>query len=505
MIDTTAIEQAKLGQTPTGDGSSVRVQPASSYSGGGFGPSNTPAKIATSMGGFGGGVASSNLNSGNIAQNGFTVGSDAKFNPFTGQAIGTGSLGSVIQAPQGYQDPMTGQTNAIQNQLGNTPSTPSPYSANGSLMDTLNNYAKSNQDYTNQQTGVQSQLDAITSKDAELKANAGLGVANLTNPASESMTDHAVTGLGNAIQNMANSKIQANDATAVPLQAQLARIQAARQASSDVASKFISAQSPVSVPYGTQYINPVSGKSALGNSGQGVNVIAPGSQLYPAMQQYAQARATGQESLIPSSISGNPALNAQVTAMAQQSNPNYNYNSAAGQAAATQSNTQTAGTASVDANNSIYQKALADSATIGQQLGNVDQLGNLLLSTAQGGGINPYDSKFANQSLAAIRGQLSGSAQANFDSTMATLKSKIGTLLNAGGGAVTDNVRNQAQKVIDDSLSINALPALLKQIQAEGAIVSKNQQDVAAKAYQNLQGNKNTNNQPKSSSSLYNF
>ena len=70
-----------------------------------------------------------------------------------------------------------------------------------------------------------------------------------------------------------------------------------------------------------------------------------GGDMNGAMQQYAQLLATGQGSNIPSSITSNPVLNAQVLQMAQQINPNFNYNTAQGSANAQVQNTQTLGTA----------------------------------------------------------------------------------------------------------------------------------------------------------------
>lgn len=322
-------------------------------------------------------------------------------------------------------------------------------------------------------------------------------------------------GYNQAVQNLSDfdrtlaQKYGAIESTPIPLEFQQGREQViARQATSERAAlqNAVNQQQTQqgqqttalndagllgtqTAPYGNYSFAQ---NGTVGNNGTGTAGVAPTDPFYKTLQTYAQLRATGQESLIPSSVSGNSVLNAQLTQMAQGINPQYNANTAAGTASAQQSNSQTAGTASVDANNKIYQDALANSANLQQQLGNVDQLGSLLLTTAQNGGINPSSSKFANQTIGQVRSQLSNAQQAQFDSTMQTLTAKIGLLLNVGGGAITDQVRSSANQVIDGTLALSALPAVLSQIQSEGAIVSKNQADVATKAYQNVT---QTNNQ----------
>lgn len=235
---------------------------------------------------------------------------------------------------------------------------------------------------------------------------------------------------------------------------------------------------PTQVPYNNQYIDPTTGKPVNPSVGGDMT-----SAVALQAEKVKNGTASPQDAANALSAYGQAGTNALQQALGS----NFSIPQARGISSATETNAQTGGTASVDANNKIYQDALANSANLQQQLGNVDQLGNLLLTTAQAGGINPSSSQFANQSIAQVRSQLSNAQQAQFDSTMNTLTAKIGLLLNVGGGAVTDQVRNSANQVLSGTLALSALPAVLNQIQSEGAIVAQNQRDVATKAYQNVQ------------------
>lgn len=157
------------------------------------------------------------------------------------------------------------------------------------------------------------------------------------------------------------------------------------------------------------------------------------------------------------------------------------------QQAATQSNVQTAGTASTQANQKIYTDALSNVGNLTNQLGNVDDLGSLLISTAQEGGINPSNAKFANQTLQQIQSQLSGDQQAQFTSTLATLRNKVTALLNVGGGDIPSDITSKANQVLDGTLQINSLASVINRIAKEGLIVVGNQAKVASSAYQNIQ------------------
>lgn len=255
----------------------------------------------------------------------------------------------------------------------------------------------------------------------------------------------------------------------------------------------VGAAAPILGAYGQANYNPLN-QGAGGTTGAGVS---PSDPFYQTLQQYAQLAATNQPGAIPASISSNPVLNAQVLQMAKAINPSFNYNSAQGAASAQEQTTATAGTAEQTANTGIYNTALSNAANLQGQLQNVDGLGSLLLTTAANGGINPTSSKYANMTIAEARRQLSSSQQAQFDSTLATLQSKIGGLLSIGGSDIPTDVTAKSNAILNGTLPLSALSSVVSQIQQEGQIILSNQQGIARNAFSNVQGNSGT--QPTSS------
>ncbi len=238
--------------------------------------------------------------------------------------------------------------------------------------------------------------------------------------------------------------------------------------------------------YGQAQYSPLGGLVG-GGTGAGVS---PSDPFYQTMQTYAQQLASGQSASIPSSVSGNPVLQAQLIQMAQQINPKFNYNAALGVGAAQQSNVQTAGTAGVTANQQVFNQAYSTYTQLQNTVQNVDQFGSLLTSgmtSADGTTINPTDAKFANQTLSAIRGQLSVPEQATYDTTLAALRGKISGLLSVGGNEIPTQVTADANKILDGSLPLGSLSSVLQRIQAEGNILLRNQSQIVNNAYQGIQ------------------
>lgn len=160
---------------------------------------------------------------------------------------------------------------------------------------------------------------------------------------------------------------------------------------------------------------------------------------------------------------------------------------APGQAQA--SNVNTAATTVPQANQSIYNSALNSYYQLQNTTQNIDQFGNLLSQTMQQGGINPFDVKYANRTLSEIRGQLSSAQQAVYDNTLATLRSRVSGLLAAGGSEIPSAITADAQKILDGSLPLSSLNAVLSRIQQEGNILLTNQAGIVNQARQGtLQG-----------------
>lgn len=175
------------------------------------------------------------------------------------------------------------------------------------------------------------------------------------------------------------------------------------------------------------------------------------------------------------------------------------------QGSAQQSNVQTAGTAGTQANQAVFNKAYGDYTTLQNAVQNVDQFGQLL--TQNMGGINPSDVRYANQTIAQIRSQLSSGQQAQFNSTLAALTSKVSGLLSVGGNEIPTDISTAANKIIDGSLPVGSLTAVLSRIQQEGNILLQNQAGIVNNAYAGIQGGNNTQTQNgnTNSTSLYSF
>lgn len=170
----------------------------------------------------------------------------------------------------------------------------------------------------------------------------------------------------------------------------------------------------------------------------------------------------------------------------------------AGQVAATQSNAQIAGTAGVNANQSVLNPAYNNYLQLQQTTQNIDGFGGLLAQTMQQGGINPSDVKYANARLADIRNALSSEQQAIYDNTLAGLRSRVSGLLAAGGSEIPTQITADANKILDGTLPLSALTGVLQRIQQEGNLLLNNAANVVNTAYSGATGgNQNGNtNQP---------
>ena len=217
--------------------------------------------------------------------------------------------------------------------------------------------------------------------------------------------------------------------------------------------------------------NPTGGAGAGSTNGGGTlnplnDISSIASQVLSGKLSPSQAYAMG------GSVSNfQSALNAEI----MKQNPNANLASLQGNFDAQQSNTTLGGEATPTAANSVYQKAYGDYQDLQQNVQNVGQFGSLLTSNMTAGGINPSDAKFANWTIAQIRSQLSSGAQAQFDSTLAALQSKISGMLAIGGSEIPTQLSSDASKIMDGSLPLSALNDVLARIQQEGNVLLSTQ------------------------------
>lgn len=226
--------------------------------------------------------------------------------------------------------------------------------------------------------------------------------------------------------------------------------------------------------YGQTYYNPVTGQTTGGSGTAGTTqVIGQNDPIYPALQQYAQARATGQETLIPSSFSGNPALNAQITSMAQQINPSYNSNTVS---------------SVVNASGANYGQASTQYNNINQQLNNIGGLGDLTVSVGNQGGINPFKLQGLNKPISWFRTQLSQPDQLKFNSSIVALAGAMSQLLADSSGNIPTQTTNDIQGLLSGSIPMSSLAAMLQQAESEGKIKLGSAQ---SQAQSNLQTQQN--------------
>jgi hypothetical protein len=180
---------------------------------------------------------------------------------------------------------------------------------------------------------------------------------------------------------------------------------------------------PTVAAYGQTAFNPLTDQYTGGGAG-----VSPSDPFYATMQTYAQLAAQGQTSAIPSSISGNAVLNAQVQNMARQINPNYNPTLAAA-SAQTQAQGQQLQTQTMTANAALD--------TLGQSFS--------ALSGLQTGGI-PLTNSIAQW----IGQQMGDSALSKYKSNLADARAQLVGVLNASGGTPTGNEATAMQYLPDD-------------------------------------------------------
>lgn len=240
--------------------------------------------------------------------------------------------------------------------------------------------------------------------------------------------------------------------------------------------------------YGQTSYNPLTGASNSGGAG-----VSPSDPFYQTLQTYANLLATGQGSAIPSSITGNSVLNAQIQQMATQINPSFNNNTAAGQASAQQNNASVAGSAQTNANQTVYSNAVSDLAQTTAAVSAIDSFGTQLIQNmsnpaANGGlGINPSSSQWGNLTLSQLQQQFNSPQYAQFNTNLQGLQARISALL--GTGEIPSAATAGATAIVNGNATPAAMQATLNQIANEGAALIQSKAQIASSAYQNIQSN----------------
>ncbi len=260
------------------------------------------------------------------------------------------------------------------------------------------------------------------------------------------------------------------------------------------------------IPYGTPTYNAATGQwvnSAGGNLDPQTVASSLAQKVASGQMTYDQAVS----SLGYAGSAGQQFLNNAI----QQVSPGFNIPAATGSAAATQANAQVGGSAGVNAAQQAFNSSYQDYSNLQNTVQNISSFSSLLTQTMVSGGINPSDVKYANQSLAAIRNQLSSGQQATYDNTLAGLRSRVSGLLAAGGAEIPTQITADATKILDGSLPLSSLQDVLGRIDQEGQALLSNKASQVNQNYGMLQqgqgSSQNTNAQSgnTASNSLYSF
>ncbi len=153
-------------------------------------------------------------------------------------------------------------------------------------------------------------------------------------------------------------------------------------------------------------------------------------------------------------------------------------------------NAQTATTAGVGAAQTAFNNAYQDYQNLQNSAQNIDQFGSLLLSgmtAPDGTQINPSNVKFGNETLASLRNQLSSGQQAQYDNTLASLRSRVSGLLASGGDQIPSQITSDANKILDGSLPYSQLSGVLQRIQDEAKILLQNKSQIVNQNWQQIQ------------------
>lgn len=159
--------------------------------------------------------------------------------------------------------------------------------------------------------------------------------------------------------------------------------------------------------------------------------------------------ANGQYSAIPSSITSNPVLSAQLNAAAKQINPNFSPITSTAQG-------------------SSASDLTGQSSQIQAQANGAEQNFNLMLNIAKQGGVNDANVPILNTLQNNVnRGLTSSAAVANFQSLIQSVRSQYASIL--GGGTVTVEALQEAQSLIPNDISLSALQSLGQNLKSDAA------------------------------------
>jgi hypothetical protein len=221
--------------------------------------------------------------------------------------------------------------------------------------------------------------------------------------------------------------------------------------------------------------NPTGGSGAASSG----STISPTDPFYPTLQSYAQMAANGQMSSIPTSITGNSVLNAQLNEMAKAINPNYNPVVSSAESAATASNVETTGTATTNAANTGYTAANQEYnnnvASYTALTGISNQVTSTLENYANSGSLTDM-----NAAINTLQGHLSNPDYQKFITAIGNAQASYQSILGSSG--VTPTKADQdALSALNPNSSASTIVAALNQLSSDAHAL------IIAPTYQKVQ------------------
>lgn len=135
-----------------------------------------------------------------------------------------------------------------------------------------------------------------------------------------------------------------------------------------------------------------------------------------------------------------------------------------------------------------YQKSISDltsqASNIGSSIATADNNFPLLLTQLKGAGINDFGSPLANQIERNTTAKVNGS-QASFNALVQSLQTTYSAILSRGG-SVTNETRDEANRLVNGSLSYNDMQKLYKTLKQESTGVLKGIEDTKQQQIQGL-------------------
>lgn len=239
-------------------------------------------------------------------------------------------------------------------------------------------------------------------------------------------------------------------------------------------SSAASSAQPSPASFGQTTFNPLTG-----------NYEGSGGLPPDVLQQYAQMAANGQYSAIPSSITGNPVLSAQLNQAAQAINPAYNPISSSAQGAASASNIQTAGTTATNIAAQGAGTAVQAYNTLNAANTTFDQQASQVLSVLSQGKLDGSIPD-VNAALNKIGGKLGSTQVQALSSSLAELNTAYTQLLSSGNQTPTA-ADQQALATLNPNSSAAMIATSIQQLKA-AAQIKLNSAKTLASGYGNALG-----------------